>query len=278
MQTNTEGPKSAFSNIDPEVLTRLQKEVDDSLEPQQAYGVNTQRQFRFALRVFEDYLVSVKTTLAAVNELSTLELDDLLSAFYSSTQKRDKGYYSKRSMQGIRYGIHQHFLSVRNIDIMNRGEFSKSNKTYKLLMALYKKQRKTVSVSQKVPISQADMDTIQNFFDLNSPLDLQDKVFMDIAIIFPNDIGKNYLRDMTIDDFMVAKQEDGRRFVTMRNELVTDTDDEEGNGVMKEMPGHPRCPVASFLKYTSKLHPASLSLWQRHKSTTISNMMTQCGI
>ena len=32
---------------------------------------------------------------------------------------------------------------------------------------------------------------------------------------------------------------------------------------MYQLPGNPRCPVASFRKYPSKLHPKCDALWQR---------------
>ena len=229
------------------------------------YHPSTKRISTFAINKFEEYLHTINTTLAMVENLPQTELDNLLSQFYSSTRSQSKGFYSAHSMKSIRYGLHLHFRSVRNIDITSYIQFNQSNDSFDSMMSLLEQQGKE---TKKKPILQKDMDKIQSSLDMNVPQDLRDKVFMDILMIFPK-LGRESLREMTPDSFLVLKQEDGRRFVMIKDaSLTADAQDVKGKerGVMKELPGNAKCPVASFLKYKGKLNPASSAFWQRPKT------------
>ena len=232
-----------------------------------ATSENTKKQIKFSIRVFEEYLQAVNLTLDEVEQLPNSELDSLLSRFYGSVRTSKGEYYSKKSMQAIRFGLQRHFVSAKLVDIIAHADFVNSKKTFKSMMAVIKKEGKG-SVKHKEAITREDMVTIQEYFDLNKPDDLQDKVFMDVMIYFCNR-GRENLRQMTPDQFEITG-EPGSRSITKKDTLTKNNrenhDETSQGGVMTEIPGNPRCPVSSLLKYLEKLNPKCEALWQRARS------------
>ncbi len=116
------------------------------------------------------------------------------------------------------------------------------------------------------PITQRDIDQIyERYFlpNIDHPEALQHKVFFDLMYYTANYIGKKhqwYLCNLRKDCFHVGVTPDGREFIQMLPE-AQDEDWVIGSGIsvhgkhaiMEQ--GGPRCPVASFKKYLSKLHP-----------------------
>jgi hypothetical protein len=85
-------------------------------------------------------------------------------------------------------------------------------------------------------------------------------------------VGKSTWHDQRI--IYVAKDGQGREFVEKKYFEVdknhregTGIDDTNGDGRMYDRPGSPFCPVASYKKYLSNLHPQLDSLWQRPHDT-----------
>ena len=103
--------------------------------------------------------------------------------------------------------------------------------------------------------------------DLN-PKTLFNKVQFDIRFYFSQQTPEDFL-NMTKDTFYVATDPATKmKCVYKRDERnLKETSSKNNIQCMPEMPGNPRCPVASFLKYVSKLNPACNSLWQRQRST-----------
>lgn len=258
------------ADVNPGPVSRFNLVNEDGLQDilAQADSVNTKKQIQFALNVFEEYLKATNRTLSDAEGLSNLELDGILLLFYVSARSRDGSLYSKKSMQGIRFGLQRHFLRVKLVDIINHKDFSNSGRTFKSMLVTLKKQGKAVT-KHKTPISEQDMATIQDSFDLNSPEDLQDKVFIDIMLFFCNR-GRENLREMTPNQFEEHFQ-NGKCIITKRDTLTKnnreDHDEASQCGVMVEIPGNPRCPVASLRKYKQKLNPDCDSLWQRPKTS-----------
>ncbi|CAG2255054.1 KCTD1_15 [Mytilus edulis] len=97
--------------------------------------------------------------------------------------------------------------------------------------------------------------------------------------------GKDFLRVMSKIDFDVSTDTDGRKYVWLKyhpkfsfKELVGGLSDNEpvmqGSQVgekMYERPGDHRCPVASFQKYVSHLHPMTEMFWQRPKRSFVAS-------
>ena len=227
---------------------------------------STRKTIKFAVNLLETYLVNIHSSFADVENLSNSGLDSLLCDFYSSTRSRNQDFYSRKTMETVRWGLQRHFLTVRNIDITKQTEFPRCNQVFKELISLLKDKGKDRQLAQ--PISEEDMALIRGSLNLNRPEDLQNKVFMDIMINFSSP-GKETLRGMTPGHFMVHTLANGRRVITMKDPLTQGIDNKENKevGMMKELQGNPNCPVASFLKYIQKLNPVCTHFWQRPLST-----------
>ena len=81
--------------------------------------------------------------------------------------------------------------------------------------------------------------------------------------------GRKNLRDMELNDYKLHTKENGRRYYSVRDKLTKNhpNDDEQSHaGLMYGIPGHPRCPVTTMLKFKSKLNPSCKWMWQRPKS------------
>ena len=242
------------------------EELDELIS--NADSLNTKKQIAYGVGRLRKYAEFAGTTFEAVEAMSAEELDQFLSRFYAGLRKADGTLYTKKSMQGIKYGLHRHFKTARDIDIMKSDKFPKSNEAYKAFMVKLKQAGKG-SVKHKKAISKEDMAKIfsSDALDITTPLGLQNKVFMDLMIYFANR-GRENLRDMKAEDFVVQTNEQNLRYITHRDMLTKsrrEDDDEEWSGFMYEIPGSPRCPVTTFLAYQSVLNPSLDCLWQRPK-------------
>ena len=117
---------------------------------------------------------------------SAAELDKFLGKFYASLRQQNGELYQKKSMQAIRYGLQRH-LSAFGHEIVEGAEFNESNKYLKAMMIKLKKAGKG-SVTHKSAINRKDMEKIQNSpeLDINTPAELQNKVFVDVMLYFGN--------------------------------------------------------------------------------------------
>ena len=100
---------------------------------------NTQKQVKYAVRMFEDYLKVINCNLCRVNELTNAGLDEVLGKFYASARQKNGELYSKKSMLTIRFGLQRHFLNTRKVDIIKDSEFSESSRVFKSLSSTLKK-------------------------------------------------------------------------------------------------------------------------------------------
>ena len=107
-------------------------------------------------------------------------------------------------------------------------------------------------------------------FSTDSPVTLQFKVFFEVVFFFCRR-GLEGLRELKKDSFVLKRDENNRRYiVSARDEWEKNhgvNDPAKQGGVLMERGGE-RCPVESFLKYLSKLHPENESFFQRPKKRT----------
>ncbi|XP_072040965.1 uncharacterized protein [Amphiura filiformis] len=198
--------------------------------------------------------------------MSADQLDVFLSKFYAALRKEDGTLYTKKSMQGIRYGVQRHFQDLRGWDIVKDNEFTESNKSFKAMLVKLK-QEGLGYVKHKPTTPKPDFEKIQASMDTSSPKGLQNKVFVDIMLFLCNR-GQENLRSMKESDFIIETGDDGLRAITRRDELTKnnrENADEITGGMMCEIPGNERCPVKSFLAYVSKLNPNCPAFWQKPK-------------
>ena len=91
------------------------------------------------------------------------------------------------------------FLKVRDLDIVNNNELKPANLVFKAMLVKLKKVGKGLS-EQKPRIEADDLAVLYNSFDLDSPVDLQNKVFINFMINVCNH-GRENLRELTKLDF-----------------------------------------------------------------------------
>ncbi len=156
-------------------------------------------------------------------------------------------------------------------DINNDPEFDSSNQVYKAMRKKIMKEG-LGRTNHMDAISEEDLTKLYKGigFSVNTPVGLQAKVWFEIVFYLCRR-GRENQRDMTKAHYQVAKDASGREFVyqaigeadknhsgvSMRPEETT------GESRMYSLPGNPACPVLSFRKYLSKLHPDLDCLWQR---------------
>lgn len=110
----------------------------------------------------------------------------------------------------------------------------------------------------------------------HSTKSLQQKVQFDIRFYFARRGAEN-IAEMEVDTFQIVYDPQAKvKYVKkVKDELTKnhkDLDKEIITGFMPEIPGNDLCPVKSFEKYVSHLHPEGSALWQaaiRNPSTNV---------
>ena len=177
--------------------------------------------------------------------------------------------YSKKSYQTIRYGIQKHFEKI-GVDIINDKDLKPANDMFKAMLVKLKSMG-LGTVQHKSPIPEKDIQLLYRSPALTTKTakGLQNKVFIDIMLYFCNR-GRENLREMLVSDFTVKTDENGVRYVEMQDKLTKNhrgkqDDDNATKARMYEVAKSPLCPVASYVKYASKLSTDCNSFWQRPK-------------
>ena len=143
-------------------------ELGELLE--EADSKNKKRQIKYAVSIFQDYCSTCN--IGDIENMSDVDLDNLLARFYAGARNKAGEMYCKKTMQAIRYGLQRHFQTTRNVDIVKGTEFKGSNKIFKAFLAKLKKSGKG-NVKQHPPVSPSDMEHIQESLDLNTAEGLQ---------------------------------------------------------------------------------------------------------
>lgn len=109
------------------------------------------------------------------------------------------------------------------------------------------------------------MTQIYNWFDLNTPKGLQDKVFIDFMLYFCNR-GRENLRELKKSDFMIDQNNE---YIDMKDHATKnhrgDIHDDVSQGGRIYKIGTRLCPFGSFVIYLSKLNPSCEYFFQRPK-------------
>ncbi|XP_033125569.1 uncharacterized protein LOC117123679 [Anneissia japonica] len=243
--------------------TELKGLTEDSSE-----SINTKRQIKYAVTILSDYAHSIGSSLADVESLSSKEADSFLVKFYAALRRHDGSSYTHKSMHGIKFGLQRHFQEIHGWDITRDKDFRESIKVFRAIL-LRLKQAGLAVVRSKTFISDSDFLKIKTSgaLNINTPLGLQNKVFVDITM-FLCSRGRQNLRDMNKNDFILQTDDAGFRYIIHKDQLQRINMEDAGTSVggrLYEEPGNSLCPLQAFLKYTSKLHPVCLSFWQTPK-------------
>ena len=219
------------------------------------------------LNLLAEYCRINNTNLATVEAMQSDQLDEFLSNFYANVRKADGSLYSKNALLTFRYGLQKHFLT-RGYDIVNNKQtFASSNAMFSAVIAQLKLEGKD-SVQHKQPLTFEDLEAlyVSHQLDTSHPEGLQNKVFVDVMIYLCK-CGRDNLREMNRRDFQISRDSEGKRYVSMSDKSSRNHQGHKSNGKrqkkrMYEMPGFRQCPVSSFEKYLSKLHPDCDFFWQ----------------
>lgn len=229
---------------------------------------NTKNAIKMAVNVLISYCASKNIIFSDFEKLPLDSLCEHFKTFYASARNQKGGFYSKKSMISLRYGIQRHFLKIRDIDIVNNDAFKPANLVFQAMMVKLK-QVGMGSSEHKPPIEADDLAVLYTSFDLENPSDLQNKVFLDFMIYFCNR-GRENLRELQKQDFKFHGS-GPNKYVTLRDHSTknhqgdsTDTDESQG-GRLYTVPNNVLCPVKSIEKYLAVLNPNCDSFWQRPK-------------
>ncbi len=224
-----------------------------------------------SVNVFRKYCKEKSLVFDDIIHLPVHKLSPMLARYYAELRKADGELYAKKSMQSLRYGLQRFFEKERGFDIVNDGDFKEANNMFKSVCVELKKAGRA-TVNHKPPILPGDMHKIRTSTALNqtTPRGLQNKVFVDIMVYFCNR-GRENLREMSKDDFIVEVDAQGEKFVKFRRDKMTknhrgDDDEQSQGGFMYATPHKPdTCPVQSFEKYHASLNPKCEAFWQKPK-------------
>ncbi|XP_033125588.1 uncharacterized protein LOC117123684 [Anneissia japonica] len=226
-----------------------------------------------AVRVFTDYIMQkadlqVKT-VADCYTVSIAELDEVLTRFYAEVRQRNGEIYMKKSMISLRYGLQRHFVTTRNVDVINDARFRPSNQMFCAVLARLKQDGKDI-VRHKQPITLEDRQKMydQNILGTDNPTCLQRKVFFDLIFHLCKK-GREDLHVMKRSDFQVSIDNNGSRFVHQTASYLRRNHLDDRDARMYELVGDRLCPVKSFMKYISKLSPRNPNMWQRPKQGVV---------
>jgi hypothetical protein len=258
-----EAKKQRFAGLSTEEIETLVDNKDSE---------NTKKATKNAITTLEAFCQ--ETSTENPEQLSKEELDNLLLKFYPNARKKNGEYYKKSALVSIRFGLQRYFMKKGNFDIINDGDFSKSNKVFEATVVELKRQGYG-KVEHHDPISKEDLEKIQLSFNHDSPdpKRLQQVVWFNIMLHLIRR-GRENLRQLTKHSFAINTDATGRRFVYQaideldKNHRGKDNpDDSTGEGRMYERPESSFCPVKLYELYVSKLNPEQPCLWQRPKQS-----------
>ena len=225
--------------------------------------VNTERNKKKAASLLREYLT--KQNRVVTSKLSAQQLNDVRKHMYLSARKADGEMYKVNTLEYTRYSLNKYLKSPpvqKTYDIIKDNEFNEANMCFKTaiteLKANEKVQLNTIPLCQKKIVKNI-------LFNPNTPFGLYNKVQWDIRLYFIRRCAEN-MRSMTKNTFVVKiDPETNRKYVTKNIDGLTKNHRADDNGkltaMMPEQPDSPFCPVRSFEKYLSKLHPICNNLW-----------------
>ncbi|XP_046543606.1 uncharacterized protein LOC124253800 [Haliotis rubra] len=173
---------------------------------------STLRTTHWGVKIFQQWLTHHEIS-SNFEALPKEQLASHLRHFYAELRTTEGKYYSKSSFVGIRSAIHRHLRSPpfeRNINILQDIAFHSANNVF-LGMLRKIKTLGLDNAQHHEPISQADLAKIRNSLSVDTPLQLQRKVWFDLTLGFGRRGNENQ-RDLTIHSFAVESDDVGMEF------------------------------------------------------------------
>lgn len=204
-----------------------------------------------------------------IESMTAQDLNFMLERFYAEARTKDGRVYTRSTLMGIRSSINRYLNACgHNVSILKDSVFSSSNV---LLERLYQNEKKRDKGTKKIPISDEDVITMMRsgVFSLANPHTVLRKVWFDLILHFGLK-GKEAIRTLTKDSFLLEKDENGREFYRlhfekemMKIETFSEMHDWYWFSRMYEIPDDENCPVRSMSLYISKLNAGSVDFFQR---------------
>ncbi|KAM6386382.1 activating transcription factor 7-interacting protein 1 isoform 5-T5 [Alca torda] len=272
---NNEAVEAAQTNFNfPEdVLFGLEEEEEDAKSIK-----NTHKQTGWAANLLKQWLA--KNGKDPSFELVPVsELNDILREFYYTVRNHDGNTYSVASYKSMRAGLNRHLKMPpynRQICLMKDKEFASANMVFVSVLKMLRMQGKD-ETHHHPPIAAEDLRKIKQsgVLGLHSPLALVNKVWFDLQLHFAKR-GREILRDLAPDAFVVEKDKNGRRYAMFRYPgKGKNGEDPHKMGKMYDMPGDPNCPVFSLELYLSKLPPEPPAFYLHPLKLTSEQMQEQ---
>ncbi|XP_051640093.1 activating transcription factor 7-interacting protein 1 isoform X3 [Manacus candei] len=272
---NKEAVEAAQTNFNfPEdVLFGLEEEEEDAKSIK-----NTHKQTGWAANLLKQWLA--KNGKDPSFELVPVsELNDILREFYYTIRNHDGNTYSVASYKSMRAGLNRHLKMPpynRQICLMKDKEFASANMVFVSVLKMLRMQGKD-ETHHHPPIAAEDLRKIKQsgVLGLHSPLALVNKVWFDLQLHFAKR-GREILRDLAPDAFVVEKDKNGRRYAMFRYPgKGKNGEDPHKMGKMYDMPGDPNCPVFSLELYLSKLPPEPPAFYLHPLKLTSEQMQEQ---
>ncbi|XP_064511303.1 uncharacterized protein LOC135414436 [Pseudopipra pipra] len=179
----------------------------------------------------------------------------------------------------MRAGLNRHLKMPpynRQICLMKDKEFASANMVFVSVLKMLRMQGKD-ETHHHPPIAAEDLRKIKQsgVLGLHSPLALVNKVWFDLQLHFAKR-GREILRDLAPDAFVVEKDKNGRRYAMFRYPgKGKNGEDPHKMGKMYDMPGDPNCPVFSLELYLSKLPPEPPAFYLHPLKLTSEQMQEQ---
>ncbi|XP_052525101.1 activating transcription factor 7-interacting protein 1 isoform X3 [Tympanuchus pallidicinctus] len=272
---NKEAVEAAQMNVNfPEdVLFGLEEEEEDAKSIK-----NTHKQTGWAANLLKQWLA--KNGKDPSFELVPVsELNDILREFYCKIRNHDGNTYSVASYKSMRAGLNRHLKMPpynRQICLMKDKEFASANMVFVSMLRMLRIQGKD-ETHHHPPIAADDLRKIKlsGVLGLHSPVALVNKVWFDLQLHFTKR-GREILRDLAPDAFVVEKDKNGRRYAMFRYPgKGKNEEDPHKMGKMYDMPGDPNCPVFSLELYLSKLPPEPPAFYLHPLKLTAEQMKEQ---
>ncbi|RLW00109.1 hypothetical protein DV515_00009007, partial [Chloebia gouldiae] len=212
---NKEAVEAAQTNFNfPEdVLFGLEEDEEDAKSIK-----NTHKQTGWAANLLKQWLA--KNGKDPSFELVPVsELNDILREFYYTIRNHDGNTYSVASYKSMRAGLNRHLKMPpynRQICLMKDKEFASANMVFVSMLKMLRMQGKD-ETHHHPPIAAEDLRKIKQsgVLGLHSPLALVNKVWFDLQLHFAKR-GREILRDLAPDAFVVEKDKNGRRYAMFR--------------------------------------------------------------
>ncbi|XP_052220936.1 uncharacterized protein LOC127837700 isoform X1 [Dreissena polymorpha] len=229
-------------------------------------GKTTDRQTKWAVRLLKAWMSETGYESTCFETLDPNQLDLLLQKFYAALQTKDGSDYSKAALTGIRAGLQRYLTCpplARKLNLMRDTEFLPSNQVLMGLIKLLKKEGKNVQM-RKEPISDEDLTRLyeSGVFSNDTPCTLQNKVLYDIMCYFGIK-SHEPLQELRKDSFIIVKNQKGQQYVRITAQELDRLHLKKGKELRMYETGDAFCPVESFQKYLSKLHPQATNFLQR---------------